>query len=229
MFEAFAPIQAEYNADFTQRIAIVPDAEQWRDTAMPGVRFRLFEDCPQPYPRRTLMLECAPGSTIDRHESELEVEFLVLEGEIADEKGSYPAGTYVRNPFGSSHAHSRWGCRLFVKLSQIQASDQTQRIINTRKPSKWLPGPVEGTRIFPLHGWETESVLLIDWQRTARFKPDLNPAGEEIFVIQGTLRDADTTYPTHSWIRNPVESWQYWEADAGAQVYFKQGHFPQPG
>ena len=107
----------------------------------------------------------------DTHDAQMEVEFFVLAGEIADENGSYPQCTYVRNPDGSSHAHSKMGCRLFVKLSQIHEEDQGRRVIDTGRESKWLPGPVEATEIYPLHMWDCESVFLIRWLATASFKP----------------------------------------------------------
>lgn len=216
----------EFNADFSQRVVIHPSDKQWGETQMSGVRFQLLEACCLPYPRRTLVLDCKPGSVINKHDSQMEVEFFVLDGEIADENGNYPKGTYVRNPNGSSHAHSKLGCRLFVKLSQIHEEDQGQRVINTKRESKWLPGPVEGTEIYPLHMWDCESVFLIRWLSEASFKPTLNPDGEEIYVVHGQLNDKQGTYPKGSWIRNPPVSWQSWEADNGTIVYYKHGHFP---
>ncbi len=217
----------EYNGDFSQRVVILPDDLQWGETEMPGVLFKLFEECRQPYQRRTLLLECLPGSLIKRPDEHAEVEFLVLNGEVADIEGSYPAGTYVRNPDSSTYAHSEFGCSLFVKLSQIHEDDQQTRIIDTHRENRWLPGPEEGTEIYPLHMWDAESMFLIRWGGPASVKPSINPHGEELFVIQGELKDRTGSYPQGSWIRNPAESWQSWQADSGTLIYYKHGHFPE--
>ena len=217
----------ELNADFEQRVIILPDENAWERTQMPGVRYRLLEACLLPYPRRTLLLDCKPGSTIDTQDAQMEVEFFVIDGEITDEHGSYPVGAYVRNPGGSTQVHSELGCRLFVKLSQIHEEDQSRRVIDTQRESKWLPGPVEQTRIYPLHMWDCESVFLIHWQSEAAFRPTLNPDGEEIYVIRGELSDTLGHYPACSWIRNPPASWQQWRGVADTMIYYKHGHFPK--
>lgn len=47
-------------------------------------------------------------------------EVLVLEGELKDEDGRYPAGTWVRLPVGSGHAPgSDTGCLIFVKRGHL--------------------------------------------------------------------------------------------------------------
>ncbi|MDO6459527.1 cupin domain-containing protein [Granulosicoccaceae sp. 1_MG-2023] len=216
----------EYNADFSQRIVIRPGDGGWSETGMPGIRYKLLEACCKPYPRRTLILDCLPGTVMDSGDIQLETEFLVLHGEVTDDSGTYPAGTYVRNPVGTRHANSETGCRLFVKLSQIHEEDQGHRIIDTCNNSNWLPGPSEHTRVFPLHVWDTESVILLRWDEDDSIKPALDPQGEEIFVVSGELRDSEGSYPQHSWIRNPAEAWQQWSASGGTVIYYKTGHFP---
>ncbi len=216
----------DYNADYSKRIAILPDKNAWSETGMSGIRYKLLESCCEPYPRRTLLLQCDPGSTIDQQGEQNELEFFVLRGEISDQNNNYPVSTYVRNPEGCSHAHSEQGCSVFIKLSQIHEEDQGQRIINTRRESKWLPGPSEGIQIYPLHVWDTESIFLIRWKLAAHFKPIMDPKGEEILVIEGELQDEFGRYPKGSWIRNPTAIWQSWVATAGTVVYYKNGHFP---
>jgi anti-sigma factor ChrR (cupin superfamily) len=67
----------------------------------------------------------APGSRFERHVHAGGEEILVLEGTFADEHGDYAAGTYLRNPAGSSHApFSQAGCTLLVKLQQMHPADQ---------------------------------------------------------------------------------------------------------
>ncbi|MBT9532269.1 MAG: cupin domain-containing protein, partial [Pseudomonas sp.] len=47
---------------------------------------------------------------------------LVLEGTFQDEQGDYPAGTWLRNPHGSSHRpFSTEGCLIYVKVGHLPA------------------------------------------------------------------------------------------------------------
>lgn len=49
------------------------------------------------------------------------VELFVLEGEFADENGSYTAGCWLRLPIGGYHSpHSRGGCTLYAKHGGLQ-------------------------------------------------------------------------------------------------------------
>lgn len=222
-----SPVFQEFNADFLQRVVVFPDSPEWLDTSIEGIRYYMLEACFLPYSRRTLILNCKPGTVLKRQDAQSEVEFIVLEGEVTDEQGCYTAGTYVRNPSGSTYAHSRLGCKLFVKLSQIHEDDQRRRVIDTTRESRWLPGPEDNTEVYPLHMWDAESVFLIRWKANATVKPTINPIGEEILVLTGTLSDSHGSYPAGSWIRNPERAWQQWTADAGTIVYYKNGHFPK--
>ena len=47
-------------------------------------------------------------------------EIYVIEGELTDEHGNYPAGTWLRQPAGSSHTPvSHAGCTLYVKTDHL--------------------------------------------------------------------------------------------------------------
>ncbi|CDS51429.1 hypothetical protein [Polaromonas sp. CG9_12] len=46
----------------------------------------------------------SPGAKFESHTHELGEEILVLQGVFSDENADYPAGTYMMNPPGSSHA-----------------------------------------------------------------------------------------------------------------------------
>ena len=130
------PIEAgDYNADFSTRVVIRPKDFSWAETGMPGVEYKLFEACCQPYPRRTLLLRCQPGSVIDVQDARLEVEFFVLDGQITDDQGAYPVGTYVRNPDGSAHAHS--------ESSAGRQHEPTARARIERKSGRQRPDPTD--------------------------------------------------------------------------------------
>jgi anti-sigma factor ChrR (cupin superfamily) len=152
-------------------------------------------------------------------------EILVLEGVFSDDRGDYPAGTYLRNPPGTSHApFSRDGCVLLVKLWQFKAGDTDEVRIDTRA-APWRPGLVPGLSVLPLHAHDGIDTALVRWAPDTRFSPHVHPGGEEIFVLEGVFRDEHGAYPARSWLRSPPWSRHapYTEAE-GALIYVKTGH-----
>ena len=152
------------NQDFTKRIAIDSAKETWHKSPSDGVeRLYLERDDGGESAVATSIVRFAPGSKFDKHTHDGGEEFIVLEGTFSDEFGSYPKGTYVRNPQGSAHnPFSDSGCKLFVKLRQFQNDDQEQIKIDTNK-EPWLPGLVDGLSVMPLHHFNTEHAALVKW------------------------------------------------------------------
>ncbi|MBC6480367.1 MAG: cupin domain-containing protein [Hormoscilla sp. GM7CHS1pb] len=65
---------------------------------------------------RVFLIEWEAGIHFPHHTHEDGSEVLVLEGVLEDEHGSYPKGTWLRHPVGSSHAaFSPSGCLLYAK------------------------------------------------------------------------------------------------------------------
>lgn len=75
--------------------------------------------------RSTTLVRYAPGSSFPAHTHGGGEEFLVLEGEFADEHGVCPTGTYIRNPVGSRHNPrvGAEGCLIFVKLRWMRGNE----------------------------------------------------------------------------------------------------------
>ena len=153
------------------------------------------------------------------------IEVLVIEGSCQSEHQDHVQGGYLRQPT-SQRCKATSDCILFVKFNQFLANDSGERSIDTRIAAKWLPGPVDGIDIRPLHVFDTESIMLLRWRHAAEFKPKLNPRGEEILVINGLLQHRDQLFKQYSWIRNPIEDWRRWHGNTGTLVYYKSGHFP---
>lgn len=218
----------QQNADFLLRATEFPTSKNWLKTDAKGVHAIFMEAVPTTEPRLTMLIKFEPGSFYDLRQHLGGEEFLVLEGELNDANGIYETGCYVRNPRGTQHIlTSAKGCILFAKLGEFAETDEEHRVISTLDESLWLPGPVEATRVIPLHMHDTRSVLMIRWHESTRFKPGIDPQGEEIYVISGELRDDSGSYNRGSWIRNPVKEWQHWEASKGTVIYYKNGHFPK--
>jgi len=61
-----------------------------------------------------------PGTTFPLHGHPGGEEIFVIEGVFEDEQGSYPAGTWLRNPAGSAHQpRSPRGCTIWVKTGHL--------------------------------------------------------------------------------------------------------------
>lgn len=176
--------------------------------------------------RATSLVRYAPNSTFPRHEHGGGEEILVLEGEFADEHGSYPRGTYLRNPVGTSHAPrvGEQGCLLFVKLHQFDPADQVSVCIDTER-AQWQPGLVEGLSVLSLHEFGGEHVALVRWAPDTRFKVHQHWGGEEILVLEGTFCDEHGQWPAGSWLRSPhLSRHTPYTGKEGALIYVKTGH-----
>ena len=114
----------QINTDLTQKLAIVSGELPWLASPLKGVERRMLERNGDEVARATSLVRYAQKSSFSRHQHDLGEEFLVLEGVFQDEHGQYPAGTYVKNPPGSSHTpFTDTGCTLFVKLRYLDPLD----------------------------------------------------------------------------------------------------------
>jgi hypothetical protein len=144
----------------------------------------------------------APGSAFPRHTHDGGEEILVLEGTFQDEHGGYPAGSYFRNPPGTSHVPaSREGCTIFVRLWQFRRDDDVQVV---RRPGEGRhvdprPGATAATILFDDRH---EEVRREDWMAGARVTVE-NTRGLEFLVVAGGLRIGDEQLEAQSWGRLP--------------------------
>ena len=108
------------NDDFSQRVVIDHDDLPWIASPESGVERRMLERQGDEVAKATSIVRYNPGSKFQTHTHAYGEEILVLDGVFSDEAGDYPAGTYIMNPPGSSHApYSKNGCILFVKLRHL--------------------------------------------------------------------------------------------------------------
>ncbi|MEP0962005.1 MAG: cupin domain-containing protein [Roseobacter sp.] len=62
------------------------------------------------------LLRYAPGARVPLHRHTGLESILVLDGEQSDERGTYPKGSFVLNPEGSSHSvWSKTGCVVLIQ------------------------------------------------------------------------------------------------------------------
>jgi anti-sigma factor ChrR (cupin superfamily) len=227
-------------ADFSRKAVLRPSEAVWVPSPQPGVSRCMLDRIGGEVARATSLVRFAPGSGFPFHVHGGGEEILVLDGTLVDEHGVYPAGTYLRDPVGSSHApHTETGCTLFVKLWQV-APDDRQRLVIATRSQPWMRVGVDGMAAMPLHAFEGESSYLMRLAPGLQLGRNLHPGGEEILVLQGCFCDEDGVYPAGSWLRSPVGSWHTpytlaAQADqaaddggAGCLLFVKQGHLLPP-
>jgi anti-sigma factor ChrR (cupin superfamily) len=212
------------HADLSQRVVIESESLDWLDSPMIGVQRRMLERDGAEVARATSVVRYAPNSHFSAHTHGGGEEFLVLEGIFSDEYGDYPAGTYIRNPVGSTHTpFSKNGCTILVKLWQMHPDDQNRVAIAT-KQTPWANGLVKGLQVMPLHSYGTENVALVKWDAGTYFQPHMHLGGEEIFVVDGVFEDEFGAYPKGTWLRNPSGSRHKPFSKSGCLIYVKVGH-----
>ncbi|PCI78449.1 MAG: cupin [SAR86 cluster bacterium] len=216
-----------YNLDYSKRLVIDTTKKSWIPSYLPGIdRITLEREEPESGVT-TSIVRYKAGATFSEHIHPRGEEVFVIEGELADEFGVYPAGTYIRNPPGSRHSpFSSIGCQLFVKLNQFQPTDSKRVVINTYQ-KEWLPGHGD-LKVMPLSKFGIESTALVDWPEGADFVPHTHFGGEEILILDGTFIDEKGKYPAGTWIRNPHLSSHNPFVKEGCRILVKVGHMTSP-
>ena len=211
------------HADLTQRVVIHHPDLPWTPSPEPGVERRMLERVGEELAKATTVVRYQPGAKFQTHTHDLGEEILVLEGVFSDETGHYPAGSYLMNPPGSSHApFSAQGCTLFVKLRHLGPDQVVREVIDTTT-APWYQGMVPGLNVMPLMQQGSGSTL-VKWAPQTYFNPHRHYGGEEIFVVSGVFEDEHGRYPAGTWIRSPHMSLHQPFSKEGCVIFVKTGH-----
>jgi hypothetical protein len=189
------------NDDFSARAAVHAAAMPWVQSPTQGVERRMLFRIGEEKARATSIVRYAPGSVFPHHGHPGGEEILVLDGVFQDESGDYPAGSYMRNPPGTSHTPgSRLGCVIFVKLWQFRKDDsQTVALAPAARPAAAWPGVARSELLFD-NGHE--EVRIEDWQAGGTVEI-ANPRGLELLVLNGEFSDGVEKLDRLSWLRLP--------------------------
>ena len=215
------------NADFSQFVVLHTAAMDWQASPSPSVwRKRLDLAGAAEVSRVTSVVRYDKDSAFPEHPHPDGEEILVLEGVFSDEHGDYPAGSYLLNPEGFSHApFSKEGCVLFVKLRQYPGKNRRQIIIDSAKAA-WRPRPTPGVTAVTLYEEDGYPEVM----RLTRLAPGAavpahdHPGGEEVFVLDGGFDDDHGSYEAGSWVRYPPGSRHALTSETGCTLYVKAGH-----
>ncbi len=202
------------NADFSKRVAVHFDDNEWVASPAPGVERKMLDRIGEEVARATTIVRFAPGSAFAAHTHDGGEEYLVLDGVFQDETGDFPVGSYVRNPPTSSHTPSASeGATILVKLHQFDPEDRTEvrRSINGAGNLKLFQDANEDVQV---QDWLAGEVVTLDAQH-----------GLEVFVIDGDYTEAGEEFGKWDWLRLPPGTQSTATAgEAGARVWIKSGH-----
>jgi len=211
------------NMNFNEKVVINTTQEPWLPSPIAGVRRKILAREHAESGHATSIVKYQANGYFNSHNHPLGEEIFVLDGVFSDEFGDYPAGTYIRNPPGSSHQpFSKSGCTLFVKLNQFLVEDQAIIRINTNDQS-WLQGQ-GNLKVMPLHQYDVEHTALVKWPKNERFLPHKHFGGEEVLVLRGEFCDEYGHYPVGTWLRSPHMSEHHPFVEQETVILVKVGH-----
>lgn len=214
----------DINADFSQRIVLHTRDMPWVASPVAGVDRRMLDRLGDEVARATSIVRYAPDSRFSPHIHTGGEEFLVLEGVFEDEHGSYPRGSYIRNPPTSKHTPgSTPGCTIFVKLWQFDLADRNQIRIDINRPEISMIEHRDRTTI-PLFRDKYEAVRVERLQPGAALDLDCN-GGAELLVLEGDLVESGDWLQRHAWCRMPDGYGVSGRAgESGCLLWIKSGH-----
>lgn len=214
------------NDDLTKPTFVQGSMLDWVPSPSGGVDRRMLYRVGDEVARATSIVRYAPGSMFPRHTHSGGEEILVLDGTFQDEHGDFPAGSYFRNPPGTSHVPAaKEGCVIFVRLWQYREGDLTQVVHQ----------PGEGRNVDPRPGASAARVLFDDGHEEVRIEDwragatvtVANRRGLEFLVVSGALTIGSERLLLQGWGRLPagtalsavvgLEGARLWIKDAALQ------------
>ncbi len=189
------------------------DTLDWTPSPQPGVDRKLLARDGAEVARATSIVRYAPGASFPAHQHPGGEEFFVLRGVFSDEHGDYPAGTYSRSPWGSTHApFSRDGCEIFVKLCHLpsDAEPWLQPLAPSIEPEP------------PLFDGPEQRVWIERTATTAR--PIAHPPSSmlEALLVAGSLRVGERHYRQRTWVRLPADDRRPLELGAASTLWLQR-------
>ena len=106
-------------AEDSTRVHLASDDHDFKEVS-PGLRRRVLHEFGD---EQVFLIRFEPGATADHHVHTGGEELYIIEGDLADDRGHYTAGSWLRFPDGSAHTpHSPSGCLMFVKRGHLSGS-----------------------------------------------------------------------------------------------------------
>ncbi|MFT4115958.1 cupin domain-containing protein [Bradyrhizobium sp.] len=210
------------NDDLTIPVIIQASELPWVASPAAGVDRRMLFRVGDELARATSIVRYAPRSAFPRHTHGGGEEIVVLEGVFQDEHGDYPAGSYFRNPPGTSHVPaSLEGCTIFVRLWQFRQGDDQQIV--------WRPSGAEAiSGTIELFDDGSENVR-IETLAAGTATTIGNRRGLEALLLDGDLTIGDRILATQGWIRLPAgDALRAVAGPQGAKLWLRDGALIHP-
>lgn len=216
------------NDDLSKPVIVHAAKLDWVKSPAAGVERRMLYRVGEEVARATSIVRYAPGSAFPRHVHSGGEEILVLEGTFQDEHGDYPAGSYFRNPPGTSHEPAAAeGCTIFVRLWQYREADDVQIV---RQPGEGAAAPLREGAIAAriLFDDGVERVVIEDWQAGATITVG-NERGLEFILLSGRASVNGEELAAQSWGRFPAgQALRATVGPGGALIWLKDAPLQHP-
>jgi quercetin dioxygenase-like cupin family protein len=204
------------NDDLTIPVFVQASELPWVASPAAGVERRMLFRIGAEVARATSIVRYAPRSAFPRHTHGGGEEIVVLDGVFQDEHGDYPAGSYFRNPPGTSHVPaSSEGCTIFVRLWQFRQDDHAQIV---RRLAERPLGAVGKAELFD-DGFENVWIESVAPGNEVTIE---NKRGLEALVLDGSLSVGDRMLKSQGWMRLPAnQTLQAVSGPTGAKIWLK--------
>ncbi len=216
------------NDDLSKPVIVHTAKLDWVKSPAAGVDRRMLYRVGDEVARATSIVRYASGSAFPPHSHNGGEEILVLEGTFQDEHGDYPAGTYFRNPPGTSHSPaSADGCTIFVRLWQFRNGDQAQIV---RRPGEGQSASLRKGAKAGLILFEdaVERVSIENWLPASSVKIG-NREGLEFLLLSGSLTIESEGLNAQSWGRLPAgRAFNASVGSEGARIWIKEAPLEHP-
>ena len=207
----------QIRADLSRPALVSPDEWEWVDSPQAGVRRVMLDRDGDEVAVATSFVRYAPESRFPGHDHARGEEFIVLEGEFADEHGRYPPATYIRNPPGSHHApFSDPGCLIWVKLRQFHPDDGVQMALALDAEM-----PAAGQRRRLVHEHADEQVMEITAATGELVELEPQTVAQEVLVLAGQLTVDGAALVPMSWLRIPPGEGRTLITETGCRLLWK--------
>ena len=213
----------QLNHDLALDATISLSESRWLPSPAKGVkRLVLDREGGEKTLRATSIVAYAPNSQFAPHTHPKGEEFFVLAGTFSDQYGDYPAGTYVRNPPGSSHKpFSRDGCLIWVKLQQFDPNDNQHVVLHSNQQQAKINDHLCNRRIM-FNGYE--KVELVEANQDFVIDPAWIKKGIEILVLQGQVNSNKLQFGEGHWLRLAAQNSSVLTVKQNSQLLVKYQH-----
>ena len=197
----------DVNANLLELVTIDSSQAPWHSAGVPGLSEKVFERIGGgAAARETALLRVDPRATVPGGVAQCRIDMLVLAGSVELGELHHAAGMFVRVPAGTEiDLRSIEGATVLVKKRGGHAPGESI-VLDTHDRANWAAWGGRGSEKAQLY----DAGLVHEASWVGYMLPNLtipehdHAGGEEIFILQGELRDERGLYGPGVWIRFPI-------------------------